>query len=97
MLTSLTKKEELNIQTNAEKQNNSNSTLVEIDNIEGTPFKMVTTEEGSFAAYGNNRITDYMDKEELIKKIEQKDWNLLGTFVISIINSYNQFKKENNE
>ena len=62
-------KELLNTQMNVEEVNNSDSSkLVEIENIEDTPFKMVTTEEGTFAAYGNNRITEYMSKEELLKK-----------------------------
>lgn len=91
-------KELLNTQMNAEEVDSSDSSkLVEIENIHGTPFKMVTTEEGSFAAYGNNRITEYMDKVELLQKIDEKDWNLLGTFVISVINSFNNYKNQNND
>ena len=98
MLQALTKNQDiLNTQLNVEKENNLNSgKLVEIEDIEDTPFKLVTTESGSFIGYGNNRLTEIMpSRTECIEILEKKDWNFLGTFIISVITSFNNYQNEN--
>lgn len=65
---------------NAEEANNSNSSkkLIEREEWKKSGIWIIETEEGCFAAIGNNRITDIHEHKEAIEDIlEEKDWNIL--------------------
>lgn len=81
---------------NVEESHNLNSTeLVKMEDIENTPFKLVTVEGGHFIAYGNNRLSPLVDsKEEALKIVENKSWDFIGTFVISIITQFNNYQNQ---
>lgn len=88
--------ENLNTQLNVEESHSLNSTeLVKMNDIENTPFKLVTVERGSFIAYGNNRLSSLMPtKEEALKIVEEKNWDFLGSFIISVITSFNNYQNQ---
>ena len=61
--------------------------------IPNTPFKLVTLEQGHFIAYGNNRLSDIVETEkDAMKIIEEKSWDFIGTFVISVVTSFDNLK-----
>lgn len=64
--------------TNVSEKNNSGSNyeLIKREQVEGTPFMIITTEHGSFIALGQYRITEDLKKEQLLQMIEDKDWTL---------------------
>lgn len=84
--TSKKQEELLQLQTNApEKENNLDYSRI-WEPLEGTPFAYVQTEEGKeFLAMGNKRVTDYKTKEELLKMVENKDWDLILNAVVVIV------------
>lgn len=62
-----------------------NNKLIDIQEIQGTPFKLVKTGDTYFIAIGNNIVTERTDNpKELLEKIENKDWELLLNTVIAI-------------
>lgn len=71
----------LQSQTNVEeKENNSTSSeLIIREKIEGTPFTLIKLEStGWFLTLGKYRMSEPVDnKEELIQKVIDKDWNLI--------------------
>lgn len=72
--------ERLDIPTNVEDQNNSTSSkkLIERWEWEKSGIWITKTEEGYFAAIGNNKITDtYQNREDIEAKLIDKDWDLL--------------------
>lgn len=59
--------------------------LIKRENIENTPFTIITIEKEHFATMGKYRITEpTKNKEELIKEIQTITWNRLIQ-VISIM------------
>lgn len=52
-------------------------------------FTLVETEQGHFLTIGNLRVTEITTKEDCIKQIEEKDWNLL----LNTVNAINQITK----
>lgn len=63
-----------------------NYKLIDQEQIEGTPFRKVSTEAGSFIALGVKRLTDLLGKEEIdekIAEIQKQDWKfLLSVFAV---------------
>jgi len=54
--------------------------------ISKTPFVYVQTEEGNeFLAMGNKRVTDYSDKIELMRMVNERDWDLILNAVVVIV------------
>lgn len=57
-----------------------NTELISQEQIEGTPFKMVKTEEGNFIAIGVKRVTELMDEVETeikVAELKRQDWKFL--------------------
>lgn len=72
-----------------ENDNKNSGKLFEITDIENSPIKCISMEEGHFLALGNQRITEtYESKEQLIKYYNKSkiDWNLLTNVIFTIIN-----------
>lgn len=69
-----------------ETENNKNSSekLIQREPVEGTPFQIITIEQGTFIAIGNRRITEYTTKEECQQKIECQSWDLLGATIVAM-------------
>lgn len=68
------------IQMSAENQNNLNSSkkLIERWEWEESGIWVIKTEEGYFAAIGNNKITEtYEDRESVEIKLREKHWDIL--------------------
>lgn len=76
----------LQLQTNAPEKENNKDYSRTWEPINNTPFVYVRTDEGKeFLAMGNKRITDYNTKEELIRMVNEKDWDLILNTVIVIM------------
>lgn len=67
--------------------------LVKREEVEQTPFTIVTTEEGSFLTMGKYRLTEAKTIEEIRKEAKQVTWNRL----IQVIMLLNETMKEVNE
>lgn len=74
--------------TDAEDTNNlnfsKNTKIIDQEEIEGTPFRRVRTEEGEFITIGVKRLTDLMgteEGEERVKKLKEWDWK----FILSVM------------
>lgn len=69
--------------TNAQETNNSNSgkeELIKTENIDGTPFTIITVENETRIALGQFAVTDNLTEKEVIntvKQIKKQDWNFL--------------------
>jgi hypothetical protein len=73
--------------------NNSKSSEI-VKNEEADIFRIVTTEDGSFVALGNNRLTEFVSEEDAYRMVIDKDWqlifNVIATTAKAIINTTNQ-------
>jgi len=68
--------------------------LIKKEPVIGTPFELVTTDEGTFVALGHYRLSESMTEDEACRLIVEKDWN----FLLSVINVFvNQLKLKENE
>lgn len=84
--TTLKQEELLNTQRNAESNHNKNSTLVERNKIEGTPFYLLKNNNEYFITYGKYRITEpTTTEEETLKKLESEKWLITMHMIIIII------------
>lgn len=94
-VTSSSNGELLGLQTNAQEQvsNYKSGELVQREHVEGTPFQIITIEQGSFLAVGNKRVTDYTTKEECKRMIEEKGWDLICTVVTIIAEHVADFRE----
>lgn len=62
------------------------SELVKYEHIENTPFTLVNIEGRKMLAIGNARVSELgEEEEELRKKVDTKDWGLIGAFVLKIV------------
>lgn len=78
----LNTQESLNTQTNA-KENQNNSQLISKEQIEKTPFEIITSEEGSFLAIGHYRLTETTSKENIMQHLLTNQWDI----IINLINA----------
>ena len=69
----------LSTQNNVEEiPNNGSSRRTGVEHVEGTPFKLVTVEEGSFLAIGTYRLHEPREtKEEALKYMDENKWDLI--------------------
>lgn len=82
----------LNTQTSAEVQDsNQSSQLIERETLDGTPFEIVTTEEGTFVALGSYRLTEFMSKEDAKEKIQKKHWDLIISVNLALGHAQKKF------
>jgi len=76
-----------------EKTNKEKSSEI-VKNEEADIFRIVTTEEGSFVALGNNRLTEYVSEEDAYRMVIDRDWqlifNVIATTAKAIIKTQNQ-------
>jgi hypothetical protein len=76
--------------TNAKQKNgnnkNSNYKLVERETVPNSPFTLIKFEEkGWYITIAQNRLSEaYENKEEAIKYIEQKPWELIIKVILAI-------------
>lgn len=85
----------MNVQNEEDREASSNE--FEQENIEGTPFIIVTKENKSFIAIGSNRITDLMDYEEAREMIARKDWELITNTIIRLVKNIEQIDRIENK
>lgn len=71
-----------------------NTELIHREPIDGTPFQVITIEEGSFIALGRFRVSDIQSEENCYKMIEGKDWNLILATVSVILSSLKPLTNE---
>lgn len=65
---------------------NSSTELIQREEIENTPFKVITIKGKSFGAFGNNRITEeYTTKEEVINQLKEPKWEIIITIILAIV------------
>jgi len=60
--------------------------LIKREEVEGTPFIIVTTENGSFGVLGEFRITEVKEIEVLREELRYVDWNKIVQVVMILIN-----------
>lgn len=86
----------MNIRTNAKKtdKENSSSKLIEREEVENSPFTIVSEEgKGHYVIMGDYRLTEATEnKEELIKDINEKNWNFLTTVIGTLIDAIDRIK-----
>jgi hypothetical protein len=71
---------------------NENKELIQREEIENSPFSIITTENESFGVMGKYRITEPMNsKEEVKKELENITWNRITQVILLI----NELQKEN--
>ncbi len=81
---------------NSMEEENQNNLQCLVEQYEDTPFLLVQSDEGYFLAIGNNRLTDvYKEKEKLDEIVKENRWNLIGSFVLSLINNAELLKNKN--
>lgn len=62
--------------------------LLHREEVENTPFNLITTEKGHFACLGKYRISDVMqDKAALKDRLWCKDWDILLSTMYAIVKS----------
>lgn len=86
-----------NTQLNIEKsQSKENSTLVETELINNTPFHIVKQKEKWFITMGNHKIThEYNTKEEAIERLHIDKWFILMTVITIITEAINKGNTHN--
>lgn len=88
--------EQLNIQNNAEQNSNSNSSLIEREPVEGTPFWIVgNSEKGYIGVLGKYQITENQtNKQEVLNYIDENMWKVVmiiaGSIATDLINENNK-------
>lgn len=92
---STTQKELLELQNGSEEPNTNNppsSQLVETEPIKNTGFQIVgNAEKGYFVALGQYRLTTFhKDKKELLKKVKDKDWEIILALIGASIEAFQQ-------
>lgn len=93
-------KESLNGNTFASGRDTFSSELISVNKVEGTPFDIVTVqgdgdieEDEHFIAVGNHRLTKPTPwKDELLEKIENRDWELINTLMFATINAVRTYE-----
>jgi len=64
---------------------------VDREAIEGTPFHTVEYEGKFYIVWGEYVLTQPMEtREEAIKLLEKDKWNVIGVYVVSIVNMTNR-------
>ena len=80
-------------------QNQQGTELFTLNQVEGTPFTVITrTEERDHAIImGEHRITEWTQNiNELYNKINSKDWELILNAVIALLRIYHKLNTNDN-
>lgn len=74
-------KELLNTQLNADQESidnkSSSKQLIEREPVEGTPFWLITTAEGSWIAMGGYRMTEVGSRDEVLEQVGYINWTMV--------------------
>lgn len=71
--------------------------LVKRSSYLGTPFEIVTTDEGSFVTLGAYRLTEVLTYDECLELLETRDYGFLFNWILCLIDFNNKQKLVNNE
>lgn len=75
----------------------SGEQLRQIKEIKGTPFNMVKQESGYTITFADYKVSEeYETEEEALELIAEKNWKLISTLVIAIVDKYNKLEFPNN-
>jgi len=75
------------------KEESKNTELIQRDKLEGTPFTIITIEDGSFGTLGEYRVTEKMKtKKEVEKYLKEPKWDTIATIVSILITENNKQK-----
>lgn len=89
--------EKLSGQTSAENENATRENSSKAHNIEevpNTPFVLVHSEQGVFAAIGNHRVTEpFETKEQLESWMNNNQWHITLQLIIIVVERFHEFKK----
>lgn len=94
-------KDILNIQTNAEENQNSknysNNEIIHREQIENSPLFIIGNNiEGYFLTFGKYRITERKNTiVEIRKEIEEDKWNIIIRLISTMIEITDQIKEKN--
>jgi hypothetical protein len=90
--------ETLNIKTNVDLLDNTNSSneeLKEVTTIDETPFAIVKIKEGYIGVIGQHRITEvYLSKEILEKELKEFSWNRVTQVIWAVVEKFKYNKEE---
>lgn len=87
--------------TTVNENDNSNSSknteMIQREEVENSPFQIITIEGKHFLTLGNYRVTEETtDKEILREMVKQRDWRLLASYTTiiaeKVINEHNNEK-----
>lgn len=80
-------------------KNSKNYKVLERENIENTPFTLVTVEGNKhFLAIGDRRITENAEKKEmLLEMTEGVNWNFITNIMAIMLEKFDDFKKLENK
>lgn len=95
--TKTTQSDIFNTQLNIEKTHKQNSSqTVTNEPITNTPFRIIGFErEGWAIVIGQKRLTEWKKtKEEALEELNDNKWNVLGAFIIAMIQAKEEMKKE---
>lgn len=85
----------LNTQLSVEEITNKNSTLVEIEDIPKTPFKIVKTADKWFIGIAGERLTDLFEtKEGALNELYDNMWNIIMHLTIVMIQKTADYKSQ---
>lgn len=80
-------------QTDKLKSNGKSEELIERDDVENTPFQIITINKESFGVFGKYRITEpYHTKQQCKVELLNMNWNnvvKIMTLVVETMNSKN--------
>ena len=71
--------------------------LVKREEVEHTPFTIVTTEEGSFLTMGKYRLTEAQTIEEVRQEAKKVTWNRLIQVMMLLNETMGEMKEEINK
>ena len=74
---------------NASKINKEDFSIQSSEHVENTPFTIIGTPTGHFITIGNNVVSEGMEKDQALQKINNKSWDLITAYLI-ILNKLNK-------
>lgn len=84
------KQEQQNLQSSVENQisNDFSNKIIVNEKMEGTPFRIVGTEQGWFIALGNHQLTEILpEREDAEIIVSTRDWNLILATISAAMNT----------
>ena len=89
MSTQTNSDKELKLQQESSNTTDNKNSLIDIEVLDNTPFRVVTIEGKSFGVIGHNRITEeYEDVEKLKGDLRKVDWNKVVNVIWNVCDLY---------